>query len=179
MFTNTFAIAILLATTLSAAAVAQPQPAPMASTPPVAAGAVIYGPEGGVVGKIESVSGDNVVLDTGSVKATLPKSAFGSGPKGVSVTATKSQIEQLVSASAAKVAAALDAALAPGAEVRGRSGALIGTIKEVKGDMVLLDRPEGPVNLAKNAFANGANGLSISMTVDELDAAAKAAAPGN
>jgi preprotein translocase subunit YajC len=143
--------------------------------PKLAIGATIYDPQGGQVGTIESVINGSVVIDTGNHKATLPKSAFGTGDKGPTITATKAQVDALVAASIQKADAALIAALVPGAEVRGKSGALVGTIKEVTGDQILLDRPGGPVVLTSRAFATGPQGLVISMTAAELEAAARAA----
>lgn len=139
------------------------------------AGVTIYDPQGGEVGKIESISGDNIVLDTGTSKATLPKSAFGKGAKGPIVNATKAQIDTMVAAANAKSTAALEAAFVPGAQVHGKAGALVGTVKEASGDNIVIDRPAGLVTLTKQAFAVGPNGLTISMTAAELEAAAKAA----
>jgi hypothetical protein len=170
------AIAILGTSLVPSAAIAQAAPA-AAAGPSLVAGVTVYDPQGAEVGKIQSVSGENVILDTGVAKALLPKSAFGAGAKGPSVNATKAQVEQLVAAADAKADAAFDAALIPGAEVRGRSGALVGTIKEVTGEQILLDRPTGPVSLTKKAFALGPAGLTISLTAAELEAAAKAGAP--
>jgi hypothetical protein len=168
-------IAVVAATLAPSMAMAQPAPAANASSP-LAAGVTVYDPQGGVVGKVESLAGENVILDTGTVKATLPKTAFGSGAKGPSVNATKAQIEELVAASMAKANAALDAALVPGAEVRGKAGNVIGTVKEVDGEQVFIQRDAGPVSLTKAAFAMGPSGLAISLTAAELEVAAKAAA---
>ena len=153
------------------------QAASAATSPALTVGATIYDPQGGEVGKIDSVSQDAVVIDTGAHKAALPRSAFGSGTKGPTVTITKAQIDEQVLAATQKAAAALDAALVTGAEVKGKAGTPVGTIKEVNGDQVVLDRPEGAVALSKKAFSAGPQGLLISFTAAELDAAAKAAAP--
>ena len=152
---------------------------PAAAVPILAVGATVYDPSGGQVGTIESLSSDQIVIDTGTHKATLPRSALGSSTKGPTINATKAQIDALVAASEEKANAALNAALVPGAEVRGRSGSLVGTIKEVTGEQVLLDRPTGAVVLPNKAFATGPQGLVISMTAAELEAAAKAATPGS
>lgn len=142
-------------------------------------GTTIYDPQGGEVGKINSVSGDAIVVDTGAHKATLPRAAFGTGAKGPMVTITKAQIDEQVAAATQKAAAALDAALVAGAEVKGKAGTPIGTVKEVSADKVVIDRPAGPVALARNAVGLGAQGLFISLTAEELDAAAKPAAAAN
>lgn len=173
---SSFLAVIAGAALLPSAAMAQAAPSTSESaSPSLSVGVTVYDPQGGVVGKVESLAGENVILDTGAAKATLPKSAFGSGAKGPSVNATKTQIEQLVADSMAKANAALDAALIPGAEVRGKSGALIGTVKKVDGAQVVIQRDTGPVSLTKAAFATAPSGLTISLTAAELEAAAKAA----
>ena len=45
-------------------------------------GAMVYGPQGDEVGKIEQISDGNVVVNTGNNSATLPSSSFGKGAKG-------------------------------------------------------------------------------------------------
>lgn len=172
VLTATAALSLPAAASAQAAATAT-------ATPNLTVGTVIYDPQGGEVGKIDSVSGDAIVVDTGAHKATLPRSAFGTGAKGPTVTITKAQIDEQVAAAAQKAAAALDAALVVGAEVRGKAGTPIGTVKEVSADKVVIDRTAGPVALARNAIGLGAQGLFISLTAEELDAAAKLAAATN
>ena len=165
------------ASILPSAATAQAAPAAAESRVSLTVGAIIYDLQGGEVGKIESIAGENAIIDTGTNKATLPKSAFGAGAKGPVISATKGQLDALVTAAAAKADAALTAALVPGAEVRGKAGSLVGTVKEVNGEQVVLERSSGLVTLLKPAFTAGPTGLVISMTAAELEAAAKAAAP--
>lgn len=152
-------------------------PASAASAPALTVGATIYDTQGGEVGKIDSMTADAVVVDTGANKATLPKTAFGSGAKGPTLTITKAQIDEQVAAATQKANAALEAALVVGAEVKGKAGTPIGTVKEVTGEQVVIGRAAGPVALSKKAIALGAQGLYISMTAEELDAAAKPASP--
>ena len=152
-------------------------PAPAAQGPVLSVGSVIFDPQGGEVGKIDSMTSDAVVIDTGAHKATLPKSAFGSSTKGPTITITKAQIDTQVAAALEKAAAELNALFVPGAEVRGKSGAHVGVVKEVNGDQVVIDRASGPVSLIKAAFAASPQGLVISMTAAELDAATKAVSP--
>ncbi|NLR40294.1 MULTISPECIES: hypothetical protein [unclassified Novosphingobium] len=170
-------LVLAAATALSLPAAASAQAAATApATPNLTVGAMIYDPQGGEVGKIDSMSGDAIVVDTGAHKATLPKSAFGVGAKGPTVTITKAQIDEQVAAAAQKAAAALEAALVVGAEVKGKAGTPVGTIKEVTAEKVVIDREAGPVALNRNAVGLGAQGLFITLTAEELDAAAKPAA---
>lgn len=167
-------IAASAAFCLPAAAFAQEAPA-AAAAPTLAVGGTIYDAQGEEVGTIDSIADTTVVVNTGTNKAALPKTSIGSGPKGPMVSITKTQIDEQVAAAAGKAAAALDAALVAGAEVKGKAGTPVGTIKEVKGDLIVLDRPGGAVSLPKKAFGMGAQGLYIGMTAAELDAAAKKA----
>ena len=154
---------------------AAPPPAATAAQPGLVVGAVVYDPQGGEVGKIDSISGDNVVLDTGTNKATLPKTSFGKGEKGPAISATKAQIDAAVAASMAQANAARDAALIVGTEVRGKAGEVVGIIKEVSGDRVVLSRPSGLVSLNKALFTAATGSLILSLTADELNAAASQA----
>lgn len=138
---------------------------------------MVYDLQGAEVGKVDSIVNDVVVIDTGAHKAALAKSSMGSSPKGPTVSLTKAQLDAQVAAAMEKAAAELNAALVPGAQIRGKAGAPIGAVKEVNGDQVVIDRPAGPVSLTKKAFAVGPQGVTISLTAEELDAAAKAAAP--
>jgi hypothetical protein len=99
----------------------------------VAVGGTIFDPQGGEVGKIVSMTGDAVVVDTGDNKATLPKSAIGSGPKGPIIAMTKAQIDEQVAAANQKASAAVEAAMVTGAPVKGKAGGAIGTIKGSEG----------------------------------------------
>jgi hypothetical protein len=160
---------------LSLAAVSQAAPPAPANAAPTA-GTVVYDPQGAEIGKVESVGSGGIVVDTGTAKATLPQSAFGTSAKGPTLNTTKAQLEALVAASVAKTEATLASALVPGAEVHGKAGAVIGTVKQVEGEQVIVDRTAGgAVSLNKDVFASGTGGLSISLTAQELDAAAKAA----
>ena len=170
-----FHFVVAAAVALSVPGAAFAQTSATSAAPVLAVGATIYDPQGGEVGKIDSLINDAVVVDTGTSKATLPKSAFAAGAKGPTITITKAQIDEQVAAATQKAAAALDAALVAGAEVKGKAGAPIGTIKEVTADHVVIDRAAGPVSLSRKAFGVGAQGLFVPMTAAELDAAAKLA----
>lgn len=141
----------------------------------IAAGATVYDSQGVSVGTIESVSGDNVVLAIGASRATLASSAFASGAKGVTVNTTKAQLEAAIAQATAQNSASLDTALAVGADVQSKDGVVVGKVKSVAGDEVVLDRPAGAVTLAKQFFTSGTAGLTIALSAAELEAAAKAA----
>jgi len=158
---------------LPAFAQATQTPAPAATAAPAAvtAGATVVDTTGAPVGTIESVSGANAVLSTGTAKASIPVASFAKGPNGLVVGITKSDLE-------AKVAAATKPAeIAAGMAVSGPGGAPVGKVDSVSGDLVTVATANTKAQLPKTAFAQGPNGLVIGMTAEQIDAAAKAAAP--
>ena len=153
------------------------QPAPAAAAaapaaaPAVTAGASVTDTTGAPVGTIESVNGGNAVLSTGTVKAAVPVASFAKGPNGLVIGITKADLE-------AKVQAATKPTdIAAGMTVSGPNGAAVGKVDSVNGDLVTVATANSKAQLPKTAFARGPNGLVIGMTADQIDAAAKAAAP--
>lgn len=65
-------------------------------------GVPVYDQNGGVVGKIDSVSGKNAVLSTGSTRATVPISSFAKNDKGLVIGMTKAEIDAQAKKSAPK-----------------------------------------------------------------------------
>jgi hypothetical protein len=59
----------------------------------VKSGVSVYDQKGGVVGKIISTSAKGAVVDTGTVKATIPTSSFAKGDKGLVISMTKAEID--------------------------------------------------------------------------------------
>ena len=59
----------------------------------IKAGAEVYDPKGGAVGKVESVAADGVVVSTGSVRAKIPAKSLGKSDKGLVIAMTKSEFE--------------------------------------------------------------------------------------
>jgi hypothetical protein len=70
-----------------------------ATSADVKTGASVYDQQGGVVGKIVSSSAKGAVLDTGTVKATIPLSSFGKSDKGLVLSMTKEEIDAKAKAS--------------------------------------------------------------------------------
>ena len=164
-------------------ALAQDASAPAAATTStkVAAGATVYDTAGGLVGKIESVSGDLAVLATEKSKVSVPLTSFGAGDKGPVLAMTRDQIDAQAGAATAQAAQAEEAKkkaqLVAGATVKDPAGGTVGTIKSVDAQFALVDTSKVQVRLPLTAFAAGDSGPVIGMTKDELDAQAAAAAP--
>lgn len=137
-------------------------------------GAMVYGPQGDEVGKIEQVADGNVVVNTGSHSATLPASSFGKGAKGAMIGFTKEQLDAAIEKAEQDAAAQLTAALVPGAKVTGADGVEVGSVKAVNADgSVVLTHENADIALKQNQFMLGANGLSLVFTSAQLQAALK------
>lgn len=80
----------------AAAAPAASASAPAAASASAKAGDTVYDQAGEVVGTVESVAAPNFVISTGASKATVPLSALATGPKGLVIGLTKSQLEAAV-----------------------------------------------------------------------------------
>lgn len=141
----------------------------LAANPQVVTGATVYGPQGNVVGTIESVGGGIVTVDTGAHKAPLPENAFGQGDNGPTITVTKDQLDSMMADIEAKAAAQRDAALVVGAAVVSVDGQPMGTIESVDGDAIVLAGDEGKAQLKREHFAVTANGaLTVLFTKQQL-----------
>lgn len=126
--------------------------AALAQDAAVAAGTVVYGPEGNTVGTIKSVDGETVLLDTGKHVAPIPANAIGVG-ETLTLTVTKVQIDQMMDAEVAKRAAARDAVLVDGAAVVDVDGVELGSVSAIDGDTVTLTTADGDINMPRDMFA--------------------------
>jgi preprotein translocase subunit YajC len=136
-------------------------------------GMKVYGPNGGDVGTVESVSDGAVVVDTGKNKAALATDAFAKAENGLSIMMTKADLDAAVEKAAADAKAQLLASLTPGTAVKSVNGsAVIGTIQESDAEYVTVEHDGQPVKLPVEAFMTQADGgVAISMTADEFNAA--------
>lgn len=140
-----------------------------AAKPNVTVGSGVSDSSGASVGTVESVSGGNAVVSTGTAKASIPVSSFAQGPNGLVIGMTKAQLE-------AAVSNAKPADIAVGTAVQGPKGGSIGTVSAVAGNLVTVQTATGKVQVPKTAFAQGqGSALVLGMTAEQLDAAAKAA----
>lgn len=168
----------LIAFSFLTAVLASPATAQTAGGPQLATGTVVFGPQGNEVGKIEQISGDVVVLNTGSLTAALPKTAFGKGQKGPQIMLTKAQLEEAVTAAQQQAAAKLDAALVPGAALASSDGVPVGKIKSLDADgQVVVEGTDRSFSLKKDLFSASETGVSLRITAQQLHDAVNASAP--
>lgn len=139
----------------------------------VEVGATVYGPQGEPVGKIVSVANGQAVLDTGKHKVPLGVDMYGKGETGPTITVTKVQLDTMVDQQMAAANAKRDAALIPGATVMTADGAALGTVAEVDGDQIVIDRPDdaGKVNLLREYFAATDAGVTARLTMAQIEEA--------
>ncbi|XHR98509.1 hypothetical protein ACFB49_00990 [Sphingomonas sp. DBB INV C78] len=156
-------------------------PAAASASTKVSAGVTVYDTAGGVVGKVDSISGDLAVLATEKSKVSVPLTSFGAGDKGPVIAMTRDQIDAQAGAANAQAAQADEAKkkaqLVAGATVKDTAGGTVGTIKSVDAQYALVDTAKVQVRLPLTAFAVGDSGPIIGMTKDELDAQAATVAP--
>lgn len=159
---------------LAVAALALSAVPALAAPGDVAVGATVYGPEGQAVGKIVSVENGTAVLDTGKHQVPLGIDMYGKGETGPTITVTKVQLETMVDQQMAAANAKRDAALIPGAAVQTADGAALGTIAEVDGDQIVIDRTgedAGQVNLLREYFTATDAGLTARLTMAQIEEA--------
>jgi hypothetical protein len=162
--TKLFAAAALSLATLSGSAFAQ--------AASVTAGATVYDPQGGEVGKVDSVTNGVAVVNTGTHSVALPVDKFATSDKGPVISVTKVELDKIAADADAQAAAQLDAALVAGAAVVDNAGAALGTIDKIDGDNIILTTEKGPVTFTHKYFAVGADGkLMALVTKDQVFAA--------
>lgn len=164
-------LTLMTGAALLAATPAVAQEAAPTVTPEV--GMKVYGPNGGEVGTVDSVSEGAVVVNTGAHKAALGTNAFAKAENGLSIMMTKADLDAAVEKAAADAQAKLLASLTPGTEVKSVTGAaVIGTVKEKDDQYVTIDHEGQAVKLPVAAFMTQADGaIGITMTEAEFTAA--------
>jgi len=181
---KTIATAAALACTaaLAPAAIAQgtaataPSTGASAGDSGIVVGATVYGSDGEPAGMIEQVDGANVVVNTGTMNATLPATVFGAGESGPTIGWTKAELEAAIAAETQQATAALDTKLVAGASLYSVDGVAVGTISEVKPDgMVVVDHTTaGPIQLPKEQMTIQNENLTFLATAADLNAAVSA-----
>lgn len=186
IFVNSVAVGVLLmASTAAGAQTAPAAPAgtqarpgaQAAATPTV--GATVYDSAGVVVGTVDQVTPQAVVVNVGSNKVALPPASVGSGPQGLRIALTRAEVEAAAQQAQASAQQQLQAQLTPGATVRGAGGAVVGTVKSADAQVVTLTTPGGDVQLPIAGFTSGPEGPAITLTAAQLDAAIAGAKPAS
>jgi preprotein translocase subunit YajC len=133
---------------------------------------------GGVVGTVTAIQGDNIVVKTDKHEAAIPRASFAVSNGKLLFAMTQAQLDAEIE----KGLAASQAAIAPGATVKGLNGAEIGKIDSVTASGVVVALPSGKkVQIPTNGVRGNPDGtVTAGVTAEQLDAqvqGADAAAP--
>lgn len=140
----------------------------------VTQGATVKDTAGGIVGQIVSVNGNDVIVDTGRHKVTIPQASFGGTADVPLLAMTKSQLDAAYDKAIADQQQKVAAAIQPGATVRGTEGGIIGTIAKLDGDFVMVKGEAGEARIPTSGLALKADGLHFGMTAAQFADAVKA-----
>jgi preprotein translocase subunit YajC len=140
-----------------------------------APGTQITDPNGGVVGTVKAVQGDNLLVNTGKHEALLPKASFTANGGKLLFGLTQAQLDAEIEKSQAAAAASV----AAGAMVKSLEGTEIGKIDSVTGDAVVIALSSGKkIQVARNGVAGNADGtVTVGLKADQLNAAQTGASP--
>jgi hypothetical protein len=133
------------------------------------AGMEVKDTEGGTVGTIVRVDGDNVVLRTDRHEVLLPAASFAVNEQGAFFGLTR----EALNADVDRLQAEAEASVRVGAEVRGRDGTALGSITELDGEFVTIDLGDRLVRLPRSAVGASPDGPVVGTTRAELVAAAQ------
>lgn len=140
---------------------------PLAPSFAQTAGQQVIDTSGAAVGTVVRVDGGNVIVKTDKHEVALPKTSFTPNEGKLLFGMTQAQLNAEVE----KNLAAAAALIAPGANVKGSAGAVVGTIDAVDAEFVTLKLQSGAlVRLPRNAVAAANGEVVIGMTAEELQA---------
>ncbi|WP_374528260.1 hypothetical protein [Novosphingobium sp.] len=144
----------------------------------VTVGAMVYGPQGNEVGKVEKIDGEVVVVNTGAHSAALSGASFVKGPKGPVIGYTKAQLDDAIEGANQQAKAKLDAALVAGSALRTSDGVAVGTIKALNEDgSVVIEGTNQTFSLGRELFGTDDKGLILLITSQQLTEALSKSAP--
>lgn len=161
----------LIVGTLTAAALAVSAPlAPVAAQAQssIAVGTSITDASGGVVGTVAGIQGDNLLVKTDKHQVLLPKASFTVAGNKLLFGMTRAQLNAEIE----KSAAAANAAIAPGATVKGSGGTAIGSIDSVSTDSITIKLASGKmVQVPLSGVRGNADGtVTIGLSAEQLEA---------
>ena len=134
----------------------------------LAPGAKVFDADGEEVGTVAKVSGDKVAVAIEGNGLVVPRGAFVQTEKGPALKATKAKILAVLH-EAERDAAAVDAALKVGADVRSADGAaVLGKIKALTPQGALMSTGEGDITMPRAAFFLAKSGLAVKVTAAQF-----------
>ena len=124
-------------------------------------GATVYGPEGEVVGTIDSMEDGIVVINTGTYSVPMGEGSFGEGEMGPKVSVTKAQLDNYAAKQEAEMAEALNAALVADAVLYSADGFEVGTVTSVDADTAIVLIDDNPATFGRDQFAVDKDGMLV------------------
>ena len=166
------AIVVAIAGSLALALPGAPAAAQAAA--PITVGMQVTDSNGGVVGTVTAIKGDNLVVKTDKHEALLAKGSFTPANGKLLFGMTQAQLNAEIE----KGLAAAEASVAAGATVKGANGAVLGTIDAVDADSVTMKLPSGQlVKMSrKGVRGNGDGTVTTGLTAEQLEAQISASA---
>jgi hypothetical protein len=144
---------------------------------PLPIGSSVYDPQGNVVGTIQSVQPDAVVLLVGSDKITLGLSSFRTRDGRLMIGLSRQALE----AANARIQQNGDAEVRPlltaGASIYDENGAVAGTVTAVDGDRISIKVDTITATFPISAFSKGPKGPQIKGNAADFSAGLKARLP--
>jgi hypothetical protein len=165
-------LAIVLAGSLILAAPVAPALAQ--ASPAITVGMQVTDANGGPVGTVTSIQGDNLVVKTDKHEVMLGKASFTPVDGKLLFGMTQAQLNAEIE----KSAAAADASVIAGASVKGSDGAVLGTIDSVDAESVTMKVASGQlVKLSRTSVRGNADGtVTTGLTAEQLQSQLGAAA---
>jgi preprotein translocase subunit YajC len=127
-------------------------------------GATVSDPQGGQVGTITAIEGQNLVLRTDKHEVRLPVASFTATDDAVLFALTRDQLNAQVEQALAQA----QQAIAVGAILHDRNGAVIGPVEATDAETITVRLGEQQIRLARTAVAPAPNGLVTGATLAEL-----------
>jgi hypothetical protein len=142
-------------------------------------GATVKDTAGGVVGTIDAVEANGIVVNTGRNQVAIPRASFGKTADGPLLAATRAELDAAADAAAVSERQAVAALLVNGAPVVGVEGNPIGTVDIIENDIVIVKTEAGEAQVPAGSFMRRNGQLAIGMTAEAFAAAVLAAKSGS
>jgi hypothetical protein len=142
-------------------------------------GATVKDTAGAVVGTIDAVEANGIIVNTGRNQVAIPRASFGKTADGPLLAATKAELDAAADAAAASERQMVAAMLVNGTPVMGAEGNPIGTVDIIENEMVVIKTEAGEAQVPAKSFMRKDGQLAIGMTAEAFAAAVEAAKSGS
>jgi preprotein translocase subunit YajC len=135
----------------------------------ITVGMAVTDANGGAVGTVTAIQGDNIQVKTDKHEALLPKASFAVSEGKAFFGMTQAELNAAIE----KTLDAANAAVAAGASVKGVGGAEIGKIDSVTDTDVVIALASGKkIQIAKSGVRGNPDGtVTVGLTAEQIEAA--------